>query len=299
MGSKFYSEAAEKAAGRILEAFERPEELPKALKAIALPAIENHSASYSIRNQFLVWIMGYSDAAGFKQWRQYGRQVRKGEKAFHVLAPVTSKFRTRETDAETGEETERLVSYVKGWRGVAVFGLEQTDIVDAEKWEAYSAAAKANAEFLEALPWVEVARTWDLACGADGRLLAYGAKGCYTHGRSVEVGVENLATWAHELVHAADDRLGTLTKQPGQQPDNEIVAELGGAVLCLVAGLEHDADIGGAWEYINSYSKDPVKMAGELLDRIVSAVALIMEQAKDPESVIPPVAQPEKQSKAA
>jgi len=298
MGSKFYSEKAEQAANKILEAFEEPGRLPAALKDIALPATERHAGSYSIRNQMLVWINGYTDAAGFKQWKKYGRAVRKGERGFPILAPVTATFTAKDTDPETGREIEHPVTYIRGWRHVTVFGIEQTDIVNEELWQKYSEAAAKNAEFLENLPWVEVARSWNLACGADGRLLEYGARGCYTHGKAIEIGVENLSTWAHELVHAADDRLGTLTKKSGQQPDNELVAELGGAVLCLCAGHETEADIGGAWEYIKGYSKDPVKDAGTLLSRIVTAVALIMEQAKNPDETIPAV-NPELKTKAA
>jgi hypothetical protein len=285
MSATFYSQAAEEAAAKVLDAFRSPETLPKALATIALPTCETHASGYSLRNQLIVWLFGYSDAAGFKQWRKYGRQVRKGEKAFPVLAPVTASF--MKWDEE--QQKDVRVTYVKGWKHVKVFGVEQTDIIDEEKWQRYNDAAQSNEEFLSTLPWTEVARAWDLATTADGNLAQYGVHGCYRHGVSVEVAVENLSTWAHEIIHAADDRCGTLTQAWGQQPDNEIVAEVGGAVLCIVAGHEDAADLGGCYEYCNKYlgdAKDPVQAAGKLIDRICAAVNLVMVQAQTPDTVI-------------
>jgi hypothetical protein len=208
MPATFYSQAAEEAAAKVLDAFRSPETLPKALATIALPTSETHASGYSLRNQLIVWLFGYTDAAGYKQWLKYGRQVRKGEKAFPVLAPVTASF--TKWDEEKKEDVR--VTYIKGWKHVKVFGVEQTDIIDQDKWARYSEAAAANEEFLNTLPWTEVARAWDLATSADGNLAKYGVHGCYRHGVSVEVAVENLSTWAHEIIHAADDRCGTLTK---------------------------------------------------------------------------------------
>ena len=75
-----------------------------------------------------------------------------------------------------------------------------------------------------------MAKQWGLSVDAfNGQTASY--LGYYRHGQAIALGVENWATWSHELVHAADYRAGTITKAPGQQPDNEIVAELGGAVL--------------------------------------------------------------------
>jgi hypothetical protein len=56
------------------------------------------------------------------------------------------------------------------------------------------------------------------------------------------VGVKNLATFAHELLHSADDRNGTMTEN-GQQWRSETVAELGGAVLLRLLGFEDDVDL--------------------------------------------------------
>ena len=82
----------------------------------------------------------------------------------------------------------------------------------------------------------------------DGSSPAWGINvGTYTHhgsnplgfyrfsgsgNQAVMLGVENLSTRAHELVHAADHRV---TNLKGDKWHKEVVAELGGAVLleCL------------------------------------------------------------------
>ena len=69
--------------------------------------------------------------------------------------------------------------------------------------------------------------------------------GQYRHGTGIALGVENLSTWCHELVHAADDRNGKLR---GKKVRKETVAELGGAVLLSILGYENKTDLGGCWE---------------------------------------------------
>ncbi len=88
---------------------------------------------------------------------------------------------------------------------------------------------------IEALPLVDVAQSWGLSVGTyNGR--PGGALGKYRWKHAIALGVENLATWAHELSHAADDRLGNLTER-GQHWRSETVAELGGAILLSCLGM--------------------------------------------------------------
>jgi antirestriction protein ArdC len=237
-----YFGKAESAAARIVGLF-RAGNVPKALAPIFIKRRDGVPCRrWSWSNQLITALHGYSDARGFRQWEQVGRHVKKGERAFYILAPCTRKIQER--DGATGDESDRVALY--GFRGVAVFGYDQTDgaalPVDTE-----------NQQFIDGLPLVSVASTWGLSVetydGAGARNLGY-----YRHGQGIALGVENLATWAHELVHAADDRRGTITKRSGQQLDNEVVAELGGAVLLQCLGHDHESDTGGAWKYIERYA---------------------------------------------
>jgi hypothetical protein len=99
-----------------------------------------------------------------------------------------------------------------------------------------------------------VAKGWGLSVDAfNGRSGA--TLGKYRTGHGIALGVENLATWAHEMCHAADDRLGHL-KERGQHWRSETVAELGGAILLEILGYQTDSDRGGCWEYVKAYADD-------------------------------------------
>jgi len=215
-----------------------------------------------------VELQGYSDARGFRQWQQVGRCVKKGQRAFHILAPVTKKGRDEKTSEEKG--------VVIGFRAVPVFGLEQTEGLplpatdpDADGW-------------VESLPLVEVARRWKLQVQVvDGQAAPF--LGMYRRGKGIALGVKNLATWTHELLHAADHRLGNL-QESGQHWRAETVAELGGAVLLCLLGRQGDADLGGCWRYVQKYASEagiePVEACGRVLDRMAGAIALILDTAQ-------------------
>ncbi len=275
---KFYGKA-ETAANRIVSLF-KSGSVPEALAPVFIHRRDHVPCrAWSWSNQLLTALAGYSDARGFRQWEQVGRRVRKGEHAFHILGPCSRKVKVR--DDETGEERERLAVY--GFKSIAVFGLSQTDVSDADKWASASHEDREAQHFIDALPLVSVARAWGLTVetynGRDG-----GALGRYRGGSGIALGVENLATWAHELVHAADDRLGHLTER-GQHLDSETVAELGGATLLQCLGRGHDADVGGCWQYVQAYAtrakKPTIAVCERLLRRTCEAVALILDTADE------------------
>ncbi len=267
---QFYGQA-ESAANRILEAF-KAGRIPAALATVFIRRGDGLPCrAWSWSNQLLVALHGFDDARGFRQWEQAGRHVRKGEHAFFILGPVTRRIRTR--DEQSGDEAERLA--VVGFKAIPVFGYEQTDGRPLERDGRYDG-------FLDGLPVVSVARAWGLKVstysGRDGAAL-----GWYRPGQAIALGVENLATWAHELIHAADDRRGALKRN--DKIAAEVVAELGGAILLCALGREADADLGGAWRYIDSWSSRsglaPVVWCERLLKRTCEAVALILQTAAD------------------
>ncbi len=268
------SDKAEAAASRILDAFQSGN-LPKALAPIFINRRDNVPCrSWSWSNQLLTALSGYSDARSYRDWQKVGRQVKKGEKSFHILEPCPRTFTKR--DKDTGEE--KKVTIVKGFKAGPRFGVEQTE------GDPLPGPDPKIASWLENLPLVDVAKKWGLSVDAfNGQNASY--LGMYRHGQAIALGVENWSTWAHELVHAADDQAGTITKAHGQQPDNEIVAELGGAVLLEVLGHDSDSDRGGAWEYIKRYAEkaklDPVTACQRLLNRVCASVALILDTADE------------------
>ncbi len=266
----FYGKAAE-SADRILELF-KSGNVPKEIAPIFIRRDDDAPCrQWSWRNQLLVALCGYHDARGYRQWMEVGRHVRKGERAFHILVPLNTTVR------ETGDDgSESKRSFVYGFKGAAVFGLEQTD------GEALPGLDDETQRFMDALPLLSVARAWDLSVtaynGKGARALGY-----YKHGQAIALGVQNVATWAHQLVHAADDRRGKLAGS--SKLSREVVAELGGAVLLACLGRESEADYGGCWQYVTSYAKredkDTVAVCEKLLSRTCEAVALILTTADE------------------
>ena len=97
--------------------------VPKALAVATIPPQAGiPSAKWSWSNRLLQFLADTSDARGYRQWQQAGRQVKKGSKAFAILGPKTVK-RT-ETD-ENGRQSERVA--VVGFFTIPVFRAEDTD----------------------------------------------------------------------------------------------------------------------------------------------------------------------------
>jgi hypothetical protein len=76
---------------------------------------------YSVNNLLLAaaQMPTMTQIAGYKKWLEVGRQVRKGEKALRIVAPIVRKDKT------TGKDE------VVGFRQVCVFDLSQTEPVEA------------------------------------------------------------------------------------------------------------------------------------------------------------------------
>lgn len=267
---------AEEAAADILRAFENPSNLPKPLAQVFVHRRDGSPCrDWSWRNQLIVAIRGHSEARGFRQWEQAGRRVKTGEKAFRILSPLARKV--------VDEESEKEKTAVYGFKGTPVFGYDQTEgeplpnrNFDTDQW-------------LDSLPLREVARAWGLSVAAyNGQGGSY--LGAYRHRQGIALGVENLSTWCHELVHAADDRNGKLK---GKKVRKETVAELGGAVLLSILGYEREADLGGCWECIKSYAGeeriDVLAACGRVLDRTCEAVALILDTAEELQAGVCPL----------
>ena len=225
--------------------------------------------SWSFSNQFITAIYGTSDARGFKQWGSAGRKVKKGSKAIYILGPCII------TDKEDKEKKILI-----GFKSIPVFKIEDTEVFDADLWDKANKVDESEENRLAELPFIEVAKSWNLTVksfnGQGGKYLGY-----YQHGSTIAVGTQNLSTWAHELIHAADDKNGTISHGYGQKQDNEVVAELGGATLLKLTGMEYDADLGGCWEYISGYcghdQEKTIKYCMKMVNRISACINLVME----------------------
>ena len=271
---KFYGTHTDEVAERIVEAFRHPEGLPQALAPIFIHRKDDVPCrKWSWHNQLIVALCGTSDARGIKQWSSIGRHLKKGCHALWILAPCIKTI-TEKNDRD--EEVRRQVIY--GFKSIPVFAVENTE------GEPLPEQDNRYESWAQELPLLEVAKTWNITVstytGSETTPLGYFQHGL--GGQAVMLGVENLSTWTHEMLHAADHRLPGGTQ--ANRAHKEIVAELGGAVLLECLGMSHDADLGGAYAYITRYAeetgKDAVRACIEVIDRVCNCVKLILDTAE-------------------
>ena len=81
------------------------------------------SDKWSFLNRILMYLNHTEDARGFRQWQQVGRYVKKGSKAFYIIAPVTRKI-TADKNLESGEMVREERTVLAGFKGIPVFRIE-------------------------------------------------------------------------------------------------------------------------------------------------------------------------------
>ncbi len=268
---------AETVAKTIVGAFESGI-LPKALSRIFIDRGAFRCDTWSFTNKIFMALADTGLAMGFRQWLDAGRCVIKGTKAFHIWVPYISKDGNKKNS--DGSDKTKL----KGFGTRAVHRFEDTEEVDAAKWAKHAEKMAAAQDALARLPFRDVAEKWGM------QVSAYSGKGSNALGwfcpseNSIGMGVENAATFAHELVHKADHMIGNLTER-GQHWRSETVAELGGAALLFAAGYETEADLGGAFKYIKRYADkagiDVFLACRQVIERTGKAVQLIIDAAAE------------------
>lgn len=214
------------------------------------------STAWTFRNQVLAYAQTRTlDCRGYRQWQEVDRQVVKGALAAFIFAP---RMITKE-DEDTGKKESRLI----GFRPIAVFPYQDTE-GDGPGAMTY--------EPRELPPLAEVAESLGISIKWAPML---GALGSYTKGRErITLGADQAPIFFHELAHAAHAQIEEL--KPGQDAQQETVAEFTAAVLSELYGYEHS---GNAWQYIESYNEDPLKAIYAALGTVERVLTLIEEIA--------------------
>ncbi len=231
---------------------------PKALAVVTIPPrTDIPSAQWSLSNRILQFLADTSDARGFRQWQEAGRQVKKGAKAFHILGP---KVRTVTETDETGQEVE--TSIVMGFFAISVFRAEDTD-GDPLPYEPASPP-----------PLVDVAEAFGLSVSYQAYASRYYG---YYQGRSQKIVLATHSTqvFFHELAHAAHHRIeGQL--QGGQVPSQEIIAELTAATLAQLYCPE--VNLGFSYEYVKRYAQKSQKSIDRACLAVINTVGKVLDE---------------------
>jgi antirestriction protein ArdC len=88
-------------------------------------AVQGRFHHYSFRNTLLIQLQcpTATRVAGFRAWQELGRQVRKGEKAIWILAPVTCKREASDISVADGDSARVIVAF----KPACIFDVSQTD----------------------------------------------------------------------------------------------------------------------------------------------------------------------------
>lgn len=237
---------------------------------------------YSFANQMLLLLQGadLTAVAGFKTWLAHDRHVRKGEKAYWILAPAPFKKTKQDANGNTVQ--------VHGvfFRGTSVFDIRQTDGEPLTRPEVPAIEAS-DREFDQT-----VERLHDVAMSLEGAPVSsiefhetdphgHGAYGWYeratrkiivvTGGRSKG---EQFATLCHEIAHAILHG----TEERHTRPVKEVEAESVAFIVCHALGLDTSKF---SFPYVASWAEnggDPAtKIVAKTGERIVKAANAILD----------------------
>ena len=223
------------ALNKIIERFESGD-IPEAVAYSMFPIPNLPCSNWSLINRTLVFISGSMDARGIKQWNSVNRFVRAGSKAIYILVPFI-----RNVEDDLGENQHRLL----GFAVAPVFRVQDTDGGEPLEYE--------NIEVPDDLPLMDIAHEWGISIKAvPGNYKYYGF---YAPGRKeISIATSQEVVFFHELAHAGHHIIkGNLRN--GQDPLQEIVAELTASALALMVGKSIEDTTGNSYRYIQKYAE--------------------------------------------
>lgn len=210
--------------------------IPKAIHYAMFPIPLIPSSNWSLLNKLIMFYNGTEDARGYKQWQKVNRQVIKGKTAFDIIVPYFKK--------EKDEKSQDEKTVLKGFCCGSVFRMEDTEgePLDYQKLE------------LPQFPLIDRAK--ELGVSVHAIPGNYSHYGYYDPKRSlIALATPEESTFFHELCHFADHRLRGELKR-GQDPLQEITAELAAQALCRIVGKDGDKHFGNSYQYIEGYAKE-------------------------------------------
>ena len=249
----------------------------------------------STRNRMLVFLQDPAArwVKGYRAWQKAGRQVRKGERALTILAPLLRKPTADEVAA--GADPDRRVPF--GYRAVHVFDISATDAVHEGALELASPVVRLDADGPAGL-----AERLEAAAGALGYTVEELSRGsadgrCRFADRVIEVRTglspaDRAAVLAHELAHAlahdpAGDPAGKC--EAATRASAELQAESVGFTVCAALGLDTER---ASLPYLKDWAGgDDDALCAELaaIDRIATRLLALVDRASESTNVDSPM----------
>lgn len=192
---------------------------------------------WSIGNQLLMLMQGTTDARGFKQWQSVGRQVQKGSKAIHILAPIS--YKVKQKNKITGKEEEKVI--IKGFTPISVFRVEDTDGIPLQQ---YDYAPEQYPPFFDAAE--------KLGIKVQYQPVVANWLGKFTvNTNTIHLAAHDCEVYYHELAHAVHSTFVDLKVLDNETA--EITAEFAALVMCRLNGIEDYNEQG--FKYISRFGK--------------------------------------------
>ena len=230
-----------------------------------------HFRGYSVQNTMLIlWQRPTARfCMGYRAWQRHGRQVRKGERALMIYAPILR----RPTEEEVGGGVDPDERVVSGFRVTHTFDYAQTDAVRVDALTYESPAPRLEEDGYDGLVGrlTAVATSLgytveELPHGFAGGGYADGA--CHFGTRTITVAAglssaDRAAVLAHELAHAlahaGDRETGAV--------ERELQAEGAAYAALYTLGLDTSK---ASLPYLKGWAGDDEALLGELaaIDRI-------------------------------
>jgi len=231
------------------------EELPDMCKQVFITNV-GPSRKWSLGNRLVMMLHGTADARGYRQWQESERHVKKGAKAFYILAPLIRHKKV--FDSKTGETDD--VKFPVGFVGIPVFRYEDTGGKPVEEYQPTILP-----------PLFDVAEKFGVKVEYGPTVMGEG--GSYNLvTNEIKLSNKNPDTFFHELAHKVHSTFEDL--KPVQDPEQETVAQLS---ACVLAKLYECDATNFSWNYIASYTKEKSPEAvGRICMRVLSKVQRVI-----------------------
>ena len=251
---------------RLLKMFESGEFPPAAARTVIsrMAGDERPSSKWSFCNQLIMLLSGTEDARGFRQWREAGRNVDKGAKAIYILVPLTRRTRIVVTDNDSGESREETIHIIRGFRTAPVFRYEDTE---GEPLPADKYLPPQLPPLYNVAQHFGMVRYYPICGGALGSCSSSGTITLHSH---------DVDVFFHELAHLVHGTIRQL--KPGQDTEQELVAEMVSVTLCELYGMQGYQWQG--WSYMSHYvNEDAVatlRAIGSVLNEVEAVISKIL-----------------------
>ena len=275
-----YDAARDILAAGVQDVAEDPETLAAYLRFRA------HFRGFSMRNTLMIRAQrpGARYCMGFRQWKQHGRRVRKGERGLLIYVPRFRKLNQEEA-AEAGLEpgTRAHAGFIIGY----VFDIAQTEVIPGEEETAL--------RYVSPVPQLEgddFADLYDDLKTAAGR---FGfqvhedpnttTEGYASHRRGL-IGIRSdlttnskAVTLAHELAHGIAHGPERQKENPQGHEARELQAEGAAFLACYALGLDASK---ASLPYLKHYERDGEKLEAHLeaIDQIAWKIVEAVENLR-------------------